>query len=298
MRRRFRNFEKPFSTNWFKSYAFILIGTVLMSAGYVYFINPHQIVPGGVYGITIILHHKFGLPLGLTALAFNIPLTIAGYRVLGPRFGIKTVIGFVLAAVLIEVLNYYSEGKPLVEDDVLLSCVFGGLLIGAGVGLMFKAKASVGGSDVLTLILGKLTKMPYGQLVMIIDSSIVLLGLLVFQDWKIPLYSWVVIFILSKVMDTILQGWSHDKTLFIVSEKHEDIKEKIIYGLNRGGTLLNGQGMYKGVDKKVIFTVVNRRELAILEEYISQIDPDAFMSVVEANEILGKGFKSIKEKVS
>lgn len=147
------------------------------------------------------------------------------------------------------------------------------------------------------MILSKYTRLPVGQLLIYVDSVILLLGLIVFGDWKIPLYSLIVIFITGKVLDTILQGINYDKTLFIISDKHQEIRDKIINDLNRGGTFLQGKGMYNGADKSVIFTVVNRREMAILQEYIHQIDPKAFLTVINANEILGEGFKSLSEKV-
>ncbi|HRZ42311.1 MAG TPA: YitT family protein [Bacteroidales bacterium] len=295
---RFIPFEKPFSRKWFRSYLLIVLGTFAVAAGYVFFISPHKIVPGGVYGIAIMIHYTLGFPIGVTALFFNIPLTILGIKVLGPRFGVKTVVGFILTSVFVDGLYYLWGNAALVEEDTLLSCIFGGLLIGLGVGLVFKAKASSGGTDLVSMMLGKVTKMPLGQLSMMVDSTIVLASLLVFGDWKIPLYSFIVIFILGKVVDVTLQGISYDKTLFIISDKYEEIRDKIINDLNRGGTFIQGEGMYNGAPKKIIYVVVSRRELAMLEEFISQIDPGAFLSVVDANEILGKGFKSLHEKVT
>ncbi len=295
---RFLPFEKPFSKKWFRSYILIVIGTFAVASGYVFFITPHKIVPGGVYGISIMIHYTFGFPIGLTALFFNIPLTIAGLKILGPRFGFKTVVGFILTSVFVDGLYYLSESHALVEDDTLLSCIFGGLLIGVGVGLIFRAKASSGGTDVVSMILGKYTKLPLGQLSIMVDSTIVLSSLIVFGDWQIPLYSFIVIFILGKVVDVTLQGISYDKTLFIISDKYQEIRDKIIVDLNRGGTFIQGEGMYNGAPKKIIYVVVNRREVAMLQEFISQIDPNAFLTVVDANEILGKGFRSLHDKVS
>lgn len=295
---RFIPSEKPFSRKWFRSYLLIVVGTFAVAAGYVFFISPHKIVPGGVYGIAIMIHYTLGFPIGVTALFFNIPLTILGIKVLGPRFGVKTVVGFILTSIFVDSLYYLWGNTALVEEDTLLSCIFGGLLIGLGVGLVFKAKASSGGTDLVSMMLGKATKLPLGQLSMMVDSTIVLASLLVFGDWKIPLYSFIVIFILGKVVDVTLQGISYDKTLFIISDKYELIRDKIINDLNRGGTFIQGEGMYNGAPKKIIYVVVSRRELAMLEEFISQIDPGAFLSVVDANEILGKGFKSLHEKVT
>jgi len=289
--------EKPFTKKWFISYTLIIIGSFILASGFVLFITPYKIVPGGVYGISIVLHYLFGTPVGLMALAFDIPLTIIGIRVLGPRFGFKTVVGFSLTAVFNDTLTYFWGFAPLVKGDALLSSIFGGVMVGLGIGLIFRSKATSGGSDIVAMIIAKYTRLPLGMLMIYVDSFIVLFGLLVFRDWKIPLYSWIVIFITGKVIDIVLEGVSTDKSLFIISDKHEEIREKIINNLNRGGTYIDGKGMFNNTDRKIIFTSVNRRELASLEEYIQAIDPKAFLTVFDATEILGEGFKSLEEKV-
>ncbi|MDD3741723.1 MAG: YitT family protein [Bacteroidales bacterium] len=285
--------EKIFSAKWFKAVLFILAGTFIMAAGFVYFISPYRIVPGGVYGIAIVLHHMFNLPTGMIALAMDIPLTIIGVKILGPKFGWKTVLGFVSLAIFVDLLTYFQGDVPLVEGDALLSAIFGGVLIGIGLGLVFKSKASSGGSDIVALIFNKYTKIPLGQLMIYIDSIIVLVGLVAFKDWKIPLYSWIVIYIAGKVVDLILEGATYNKALFIISDKYEEIKTKIIEDLERGGTFFDGQGMYSEDKKRVIYTTVSRREFEILKEYIYEIDPKAFISVMNTNEILGEGFKPL-----
>jgi uncharacterized membrane-anchored protein YitT (DUF2179 family) len=171
------------------------------------------------------------------------------------------------------------------------------VLLGVGLGLVFKSKATSGGSDIVAMIISKKTRLPVGQLLIYVDSVIVLLGLAAFQDWKIPLYSWIVIFITGKVIDVIMQGISYDKTLFIVSDQHELIRDKIINDLKRGGTYIRGEGMYNGAEKQMIFTVVSRREVAMLQDHIHKIDPKAFMTVMDATEIIGEGFKSLADKV-
>jgi len=306
--------EKFLSKEWFYSYTLIAIGSFILAAGFIYFIDPHKIVPGGVYGIGIVVKNitagamgggikipflsepifQDGLGIGFVGLMLNIPLTIIGIKMLGPRFGIKTVIGFVLTSIFIDFLDANFTGALV--DDVLLSCVFGGVLIGFGLGLIFKSRATSGGSDIIAMILAKYTKMSLGILMIVVDSVIVLFGLLVFKDWKIPLYSWIVIYITGKVIDATLQGVSYDKALFIISDKYKEISNKIINDLERGGTLLHGTGMYNGLDKKIIYTNVNRREQSILKNFIKDIDPDAFMTVIDANEVLGQGFKSIQEE--
>jgi uncharacterized membrane-anchored protein YitT (DUF2179 family) len=301
--------DKPFSKKWFISWSLITLGAFIMAAGFVLFINPYNIVPGGVYGISIVVHYLTeglidfwpeGIPIGLFGLVLNIPLTILGIRVLGPRFGVKTIIGFFLTSAFMDALTMFiGQDDPLgLQDELLLSCIFGGVLIGVGLGLIFKSKATSGGSDIIAMIIAKYTRWPLGQLLIYVDSTIVLIGLVVFKDWKIPLYSWLVIYVTGKVIDMVVEGIAYEKMLLIISDKHELIRDKIINDLNKGGTFIDGEGMYNGIPKRIIYTVVNRREMSMLEDYIQRVDSDAFLTVIDAKEILGNGFKSLDEKVS
>lgn len=297
---------KLFSRKWFFDYSLILIGSFILAAGFVYFITPHRIVPGGVYGIAIVVHYLTkgvfsfwpdGIPIGLFGLILNIPLTWAGIKILGPKFGVKTITGFVLTSIFIDGITMLrQDGDAALVSDVLLSCVFGGVLIGFGLGLIFKSRATSGGSDIIAMIIAKYTRLPLGRLMIYVDSAIVLVGLAAFQEWAIPLYSWVVIFITGRAIDMTLEGADYNKALFIISKEHESIRQKVLYDLERGGTYIPGKGLYTNEEKKMIFTVVSRRELAILEEYITEIDPDAFITIMDTKEILGEGFKSLASK--
>lgn len=287
--------EKFLSAKWFRAVLLILSGTFIMAVGFVYFISPYRFAPGGVYGIAIVLHHLLGFPTGLTALCIDIPLTIIGIKILGPRFGWKTVLGFISLALFVDLLTYFQGNVPLVENEALLSAIFGGVLVGLGLGLVFKSKATSGGSDIIAMVIGKYTKLPLGQLLIYVDSVIVLISLIAFKDWTIPLYSWIVIYITGKVVDLVLEGINYEKSMIIISDKHEMIRDKIIDKLKRGGTYINGKGMYAKNEKSLIYTVVNRRELSIIKDYIKDIDPDAFISVMNTHEILGKGFKSLQD---
>ncbi|HBZ66655.1 MAG TPA: YitT family protein [Bacteroidales bacterium] len=290
--------EKIFSGKWFRSFGLITAGALTIALGYVLFITPYKIVPGGVYGISIIIHHVFGLPVGTVALFFNVPITLLGLKILGPRFGAKTITGFLLTSAFMDALSYLLGEDPLnLSDELLMSSVYGGVVIGVGVALLFKAKATCGGTDMVAMMLSKLTKRPVGQLMIFVDSAIVLLGFIVFRDWRIPLYSWVTIVVLGKTVDLVMDGFNYDKCLMIVSDEHQRIRDIIINDLNRGGTLLQGNGMYNSREKQIIFTVMNRREVAILKSHIRRIDPGAFITVMEGSEILGKGFRSLNDKI-
>jgi uncharacterized membrane-anchored protein YitT (DUF2179 family) len=290
--------EKFFSKQWFVSYSQLICGCFILALGYAFFMTPYKIIPGGIYGISIVLHHKFGFPVGMAALCFNLPLTLLGLKLLGPRFGVKTFVGFIITALFTDGLIHFIGNDPLrLHDEILLASIFGGVIMGIGVGLIFKAKASSGGSDVIASVLSKYTKTPLGTQLMIVDSCIVLIGFLVFYDWKIPLYSWLTIFLMGKVIDLVLKGFSDDKALYIISEKSDKIKDMIIKDLKRGGTILSGKGMYSGVEKEVLFIVLNRRFIPSLQTAIFNIDPTAFITIVDAYEIIGEGFKSLKDKV-
>jgi len=299
--------EKLFTKEWFKVYSLIVIGTFIMASGFVLFINPYKIVPGGVYGIAIVVHYlteglfsfwPAGIPIGLLGLTMDIPLTLIGIKILGPRFGIKTVVGFILTATFMDTLTWFvGQDDPLrLGDQVLLASIFGGVFIGFGLGLVFRSRATSGGSDIVAMIINKYSGWPLGQLMMIVDSAIVLVGLAAFGDWKIPLYSWIVIFIAGKVIDITLRGISYEKTMFIISDKYEEIRQKIIVDINRGGTVFVGKGMYKEHEKNMIYTNVSRREYQMLKDYIRQVDPNAFVTVIDANEVLGNGFKPLMEE--
>ena len=298
--------QKIFSTKWFIDYGMITLGSFIMAVGYVYFITPHKIVPGGVFGLGIIVHYLSkgmaiwpdGFPIGLFNLVVNIPLTYVGIRLLGPRFGLKTVYGFISSSVFMDgiTLMRMVGDAPLVQD-VLLSCIFGGVLTGIGLGLIFKAKATSGGSDIVAMIITKYTRIPIGQMLIWVDTAIVFVALAAFKDWQIPLYSILVIYITGRAVDLILEGANYNKALIIISDQHEKIRDTIVIDLERGGTYLKGVGMYTNAEKHVIFTVVNRREVAILEEQIAEIDPHAFITIMDASEILGEGFRSLKNKI-
>jgi uncharacterized membrane-anchored protein YitT (DUF2179 family) len=287
--------------NWKKNiyeYSMIIVGSFIMAAGFVIFISPFKLAPGGVYGIAITLHHLTGfLPIGLFALCLDIPLFLLGTWILGRKFGAKTLVGIFSLAGFTTLLESLYGYEPLVTEDYFLASVFGGVLLGIGVGLIFKSRATSGGTDIVAMIINKYHRIPVGKLLIYVDTVVVFVGLAAFQDWRIPLYSWVTIFITGKIIDMMIEGVGSEKAVYIISEHYEQIRDKIINEMGRGGTYLNGNGMYNGSEKKIIYTIVDRKELILLQRYVHEIDPNAFMTVVEATETLGEGFRSLKEKI-
>ena len=287
--------------NWKKNayeYSMIVVGSFVMAAGFVIFISPFKLAPGGVYGVAITLHYLTdSLPIGIFALCLDIPLFLIGTWILGPKFGAKTLVGIFSLSGFTTLLESLYGYEPLVTDDYFLASVFGGVLLGIGLGFIFKSRATSGGTDIVAMIINKYNKIPVGKLLIYVDTVVVFVGLVAFHDWRIPLYSWVTIFITGKIIDMMIEGVGSEKAVYIISEHYDKIRDKIILEMNRGGTYLNGEGMYNGAEKKIIYTIVNRKELILLQRYVHEIDPKAFMTVVETNETLGEGFRSLKEKV-
>jgi len=287
--------EKLFSKDFFITYAYLIGGCLIFSIGTILFAESYKFAPGGTYGLAIVFHHMFGWVTEWSALAMDIPLLFLGIYFLGARFGIKTIICTFAIPSFMWLIHYFHGNAPLVADDPLLSAIFGGIVYGVGIGMIFKSRATSGGSDIIAMILNKYTKISLGQLVMIVDGLITFSTVMAFDDWKLPMYSWIIIFIEGKVIDLMVDGSNVNKTLYIISDKCEEISDKIIKDIKRGATVFNGTGMYEGVDRKMIYTVLTRRETIILRNYISKIDKKAFVNVVDSNEILGEGFKSIDD---
>lgn len=290
-----------------KNYLLILVGTFIMSIGFVVFISPLKLAPGGVYGIAIILHHVFNFPIGLSGICLDLPLLLIGTLWLGPKFGAKTLVGVISLPTFIsfwEKIYGYAPlialpNDPMTPDPsaVFILALFGGVIIGLGLGLIFKSRATSGGTDIIAMILGKYLKhIPLGTLLIIVDSTIVLAALATFKDWTIPLYSWLVIYVTGVVMDKVIAGFRSNKALLIISEKYEEIRQRILDEMGRGGTYLKGEGMYNHDEKKIIFTSISSKELPILIHYIHEIDANAFLTILDASETLGDGFNSLKEK--
>ncbi len=290
-----------------KTYSLIILGTFIMSIGFVVFISPLKLAPGGVYGIAIILHHLFNFPIGLSGICLDLPLLLIGTLWLGPKFGAKTLVGIISLPAFIsfweKVYGYEPlislPGQPMIPDPsaTFILALFGGVIIGVGLGLIFKTRATSGGTDIIAMILSKYVKhIPLGVLLIFVDSSIVLIALAAFKDWTIPLYSWLVIYVTGIVMDKVIAGFHGNKAVLIISDKYEDIRQRILDELERGGTYLKGEGMYNHSEKKIIFTSISRKQLPVLIHFVHEIDANAFVTILDASETLGDGFNSLREK--
>lgn len=269
---------------------YIALGIIITAAAYAFFIVPSKLIPGGISGISIILHHLFKTPFGAVMLAINIPLLVLAVKLFGKVFGLRTVIATVMISFVTDGFTYFL--KPLVFDNgnLLLAAVYGGALLGIGLGLIFKGRGSTGGSDIVGRIMNKYTSLSVGYSIMIVDSVIIIGSALIFKNYELILYSFITLFLSSKAIDIILEGQDYARGVFIFTKNPDEIAEKIMDRMNRGVTSFTGKGMYTGADREMLYVVVSRRELSRLTETVSEIDDEAFIVVQSVYEVLGRGF--------
>jgi uncharacterized membrane-anchored protein YitT (DUF2179 family) len=291
-----------------RDYALIALGCLVMAAGYSFFMIPKKIAPGGVYGIATILHYATGalfgraLPTGMLGLVLNIPLLLWGLRALGRRFITRTAAGIFFASLFMDGLSlliHRAGWEPSIHAlDPMLASLFGGLAIGAGLGLVFRQMGSTGGSDIVGQILGRRTNISVGVWMMMVDAAVVVLAASYFRDLNLSLYAVVTIFVCGRVIDTVLEGRTDSRAVTIITERSEPIREAILFGTGRTGTLFEAHGLYQGRRKNVFLCVVNRKELIHLEHLVAAADPEAFLVVSKAHEVLGEGFRPLSERLT
>lgn len=274
-------------------YIFLIVGTGLVAASIQCVYDPISLVTGGFTGLAIIVKELTsgivdgGVPLWMTNIVLNVPVFLIALKIKGKRFIGRTLCGtFLLSAWL-----YVIPSIDLTQGDYILAAVFGGCIGGVGMGLVLLAKATTGGTDmVATLIQHFMRHYSIVQIMQILDGLIVLCGFYVFGI-RAALYAIVAIFITSKVSDTLMEGFKFSKAAFIISDKYEQVAKKILEELDRGVTGLKAKGMYSGDDKCMLYCVVSQKEIVQVKEIVAQIDPEAFVIVSDAREVLGEGFQ-------
>ncbi|RKX69613.1 hypothetical protein DRP53_07695 [candidate division WOR-3 bacterium] len=268
----------------------IILGSVLMALSYNLFLIPHRLVPGGVGGLSIILHHLVQTPVGLMIIIFNIPIFILGIKILGRSYGLKSLLGVILSSLLIDFFTY-TVGIPLASENRILSAIYGGALLGLGLGIVFRGHGSTGGTDIIGQVINRLTNLSTGMGILITDFIIISLAGIAFRDIELCLYGYLALFISSKVIDLVLEGWSYTRALIIITNKEQEIGTVITRKFNRGVTRIPGYGVYTGAERSVLFCVVTRREVPLIAKEIKNIDGDAFVVVTDIYEVLGRGFR-------
>ncbi|RKZ17937.1 hypothetical protein DRQ17_03735 [bacterium] len=269
---------------------FIVFGSLLTSIGYDLFLVPHKITPGGVGGIAIVLYNLFKFPFGLGYALLNIPIFILGMKNLGFKFGMKTILSIILIFLFSDFIHYVLK-PPILTHDLLLSSLYGALLLGAGIGFVFRGGGSTGGTDILGRIMNKYTGLSTGVSILIVDSIVIAIAGTTFKSFDIVLFSYIALFVSSKLVDMVLEGRDYARQAIITTTKGDKVVEAITKRLNRGSTLMKGIGGYTGMERDVIFTVISIRETEALRNLVQEIDPDAFVVITTAHEVLGKGFR-------
>lgn len=267
-------------------YIYILIGSAIVGYSFNVFLLPNQIASGGVSGISTILHSMLGWEPAYVQWAFNIPLFIAGVIFLGKQFGIKTLVG---TAFLPFVVFLTKHSEPWTHD-ALLGALFGGIGVGLGLGIVFRGKASTGGTDLLAQIIHKYTGLTLGTCVVLIDGFIVLTAALVF-DIERGLYALIGLYVTSKTIDFVQVGFGRSKMAMIITNKQEEVREGILNKIDRGVTKLSAYGGFTEHERPVLMCVVDQAEFTKLKQLVKTIDPTAFVVVMDAAEVLGEGFK-------
>ena len=271
-----------------RSCGIITLGAVIYALAFDWFVAPNQIAMGGVTGLAQIVNALVPvLPVGVLSILVNVPLFLAGWRLLGGRLLVSSLYAMAVSSLAIDVIAWMHTFPPM---DPILATLYGGAGMGVGLGLVFSQGATTGGTD----IIGKLLKLkfpwlPIGKLVMIPDMVVVILAAVVFGTVNAALYGLIQMYLLSKVMDMILYGWDTSRVAYIITDRWEETVQGLL-DMNRGVTLLQGKGAYTGAEKQVLLVAFRQREIVPIKRMLREIDPKAFFIVCDAHEILGEGF--------
>jgi len=279
---------------------YIITGSFLTAVGIALFTAPAKIASGGVSGIATIFYHTLGFDTGLSILVLSIPLFLLGIAIFGKKYGIRSLAGTIFLSLFTSLLNrFFGYGGMLSYDNVLsvlLSAIFGGVMMGIGIGLVMRSGANTGGTDIVAQIVARFTPLSMGSALFLVDALVIGASGFIFS-LEMALYATITVFITGTVIDRVVLsfGTRSAKTVYIVSEQLETIQKEILEQLGHGGTILSGIGMYTGLNRPVIMTVIENHKVAQLTNIVHEADKRAFMIVQEAYKVLGEGFSPIEE---
>lgn len=276
-------------------YLLIILGTLLQALALRLFLIPSDLVSGGITGLAQLLNHYTAIPIGLIVLLGNIPLFVLGWRYLGgPRFALRTMLSIFAFSLFTDTLTFFLPNEAI-TGDMVLNTLYGGLLLGVGLGVVYRGRGTSGGTDILGRILNHHTGITISQAYLITDSLVVFGAGFVF-GWTKALYGLVLIYVSGLAAEIALQGTNIIRTAIIVTTDTQAVTRAIMHDLERGVTILSGTGGFTGEPKAVIYTTVSRMEINRLKILVRDIDPNAFMVIGQAQEALGEGFKPLREE--
>lgn len=265
----------------------VILGTVIVAISLDVFLAPGNIAPGGISGLSIVINYLSNIPLGILIFILNIPIFLLGLKHFNKRFLIYSLAGMLLLSVFTDLF----VGIPRITNDLLLSAIYGGALLGLGIGLVFSAGCTTGGTDIVVQILKKkFPSISVGRFVLIVDAFIVVIAGIVFGKWEVMLYSAIAIYISTILIDIIVEGGDAAKAVYIISDKNAQIAEQISTKLVRGTTLLHGSSLYSKEAKEVLLCVVKKHQISTLKTIIKETDPNAFVIFTDARQVVGRGF--------
>ena len=270
-----------------KNYLFVVSGSATLAIGVVFFFIPNNITTGGGPGLAVLLHHLTGINVGILMVAVNVPLLIIGIKYLGKMFAVRSIVTIVLSSALIDFLLITLKVGGL-TDDILLASVFGGAIIGLGVGLVMRGNASAGGTSIVAKVVAANSHWKPAQVILFIDFLIILSSIYVFADIEKAMWSMISIYFTAKAINTLLSGSPSKKVVHLVSDKAEVLSEKIIEKIGDSGSIIKGTGLHPKEEKTIIFIIVELNKLRTLRDIIKEHDKEAFMVVMDASELLGR----------
>ena len=291
----------------------IVFASFFFAMGYSWFLLPYNMAPGGVGGISQILYYFLGIPNGVSMIILNIPLFIISFIFIGKSFGSKSLYGMFVSSIMTDLLSFpalhkmgiISDLKPythilnghkiyamLAPEDILLSAIAGSVLLGLGLGLIFRFRGSTGGTDIPVALIKQKANLSIGTGYFIVETGIILLVAITFKAPKLLIWGYVNLFITTKITDLASEGLPYIKGAYIISDAVEEIRLQIFTKLERGVTYLNGVSGFHQRDIKILFVVLNRRQVPLLTDIVRDVDPDAFMIIMDVYDVLGYGFKS------
>ncbi len=298
----------------FIDYVAITIGAAFMAMGISVFLIDARVVPGGASGLAMAIHYLSNgtIPVGMMIWGINVPLFIWGIKELGSRFGWRTFYGFTMSSFFIDFFRGDIPGlgfvrlqdsqtiKDLLHNDFFFLILIGAVMLGIGLGLIFKFKGTTAGSDIVAAIMQKRFGLKPGMAIMLIDFFVISLAGIIIEvkdlaidrpALSLTFYAFFLLFVSSKLIDYIIDGFDYARIAYIISDKHEEIGKRIMNDLSRGATAIKSRGLYRNVEREVIFTIITLKELSTLLDLIKEIDPDAFVIVNNVHEVLGRGFR-------
>ncbi|MCK9287341.1 MAG: YitT family protein [Sphaerochaetaceae bacterium] len=283
-------------------YVMIIIGSLIAGFGIAAFTTPAKIAGGGVNGMATIFYHTLGFEPGIAMLCMNIPIFIAGMKVFGPKYGFKSVVGMLLFSLSVSLFGLiigYEGIIPYTDSvDVLLSALFGGIFIGAGIGFVMKGGANTGGTDIIAQIISRYTPLPLGTSLLFADGLVIVTSAFIFGIER-AMYAIITVYTSTQMINYVIMvaGTKYAKTVYIFSEKLDIIKQLIINDLHHGGTMFTGTGIYTGQDREMLMAVIPNQQISQLTSMVHHTDPKAFMIVEEAYQVLGEGFTPMQKVV-